>query len=100
MCNIKKVSLSVSIINTNLKFSFAIVFAFMEIVTTVPQTLGASGSGSLPESESVFDFFRNSALIDSEEDSDVIFLVGQEPHFQRVPAHTWILAKRSPGNLT
>ena len=42
-------------------------------------------------------FSRASALIDNEEDSDVIFLVGQEPDFQRVPAHSWILASKSPG---
>ena len=35
-------------------------------------------------------------LTDFETDSDVIFLVGAEPDVQRIPAHTWILAKGSP----
>ena len=34
--------------------------------------------------------------MDSEEHADVIFLVGEEPDVQRIPAHSWVLADNSP----
>ena len=40
--------------------------------------------------------FRPIAEVDSEEHADVIFLVGEEPDVQRIPAHSWVLADNSP----
>jgi len=39
---------------------------------------------------------RLKASSGSEKNSDVIFLVGEEPDIQRIPAHSWILIKGSP----
>ena len=36
------------------------------------------------------------AQYDSEEHADVIFLVGEEPDVQRIPAHSWVLVDKSP----
>ena len=33
---------------------------------------------------------------DSEVNADVIFLVGEEPDVQRIPAHSWILIEKNP----
>ena len=33
---------------------------------------------------------------DSEENADLIFLVGEEPDVQRIPAHSWVLSEKSP----
>lgn len=40
--------------------------------------------------------FRPLALFDNEENTDVIFLVGEEPDVQRIPAHSWVLVDKSP----
>ena len=39
---------------------------------------------------------RPIAEVDSEDHSDVIFLVGEDPDVQRIPAHSWVLADNSP----
>ena len=39
---------------------------------------------------------RPIAQYDSEDNTDVIFLVGEDPDIQRIPAHTWILVEKSP----
>ena len=36
------------------------------------------------------------AQLDSEVNADVIFLVGEEPDVQRIPAHSWILIEKNP----
>ena len=41
-------------------------------------------------------FFRPIAQYDTEDNSDVIFLVGEDPDVQRIPAHSWILIEKSP----
>lgn len=40
--------------------------------------------------------FRPLALFDNEENTDIIFLVGEEPDVQRIPAHSWVLVEKSP----
>ena len=36
------------------------------------------------------------AQYDVEDNTDVIFLCGEEPDLQRIPAHSWVLVDKSP----
>ena len=36
------------------------------------------------------------AQYDVEDNTDVIFLCGEEPDLQRIPAHSWVLVEKSP----